>query len=33
VRERAHVVLAKPLTKSVLLNVFAGGPAPVAVAA
>jgi signal transduction histidine kinase len=33
VRERAHVVLAKPLTKSVLLNVFVGEASPVAEAA
>jgi signal transduction histidine kinase len=33
VRERAHVILAKPLTKSVLLGVFAGDTSPVAVAA
>jgi signal transduction histidine kinase len=32
-RQRAHVVLAKPLTKSVLLSVFVGDAAPVAVAA
>ena len=33
VRERAHVVLAKPLTKSVFLSVFVGDTSPVAVAA
>jgi signal transduction histidine kinase len=32
-REHAHVVLAKPLTKSVLLSVFAGQSSPVQVAA
>jgi CheY-like chemotaxis protein len=32
-REHAHVVLAKPLTKSMLLSVFAGQSSPVQVAA
>jgi signal transduction histidine kinase/CheY-like chemotaxis protein len=33
VHARAHVVLTKPLTKSVLLNIFVGDTPPVAVAA